>query len=223
LGSGSGGIFQSTDDGVTWTFQLAVSGPLVAADWTRGVLYAAASPTGVLEISTNLQTVQSIGPPGIVGLGLVTAGGYVYVPGSGGHNTFVMKLDPSGNIVYSTYFGGSFDDVAVAMTVDSAGNVYVTGTTTSQDFPTTKGAYSSSPGDSFLYKLNPDGSVGYSTYFPVGASTPLSIAADSSGSAYVAGMTFGGLPTTPGAYKTVCGCLEVFGATDEDRFLGQRL
>lgn len=63
---------------------------------------------------------------------------------AGGSDVFVAKLAPSGNIVYSTYFGGSGSDVATAMTVDPQGGVYVTGTTTSTDFPTTPGAYSSS-------------------------------------------------------------------------------
>src|ERR1019366_382883 len=102
--------------------------------------------------------------------------------GSPGLNdVFVTKLDPSGNIVYSTYFGGSGDDIATAMTVDPAGNVYVTGTTTSTNFPTTPGTYSPSVpppsfpgpvfgfnGSSFLFRLNPDGAVGYSTYFSTG-------------------------------------------------------
>ena len=55
----------------------------------------------------------------------------------GNYDVFVTKLDPAGNIVYSTYFGGGGIDIANAMTVDPAGNVYVTGTTTSTDFPTT--------------------------------------------------------------------------------------
>src|SRR5450432_708377 len=59
---------------------------------------------------------------------------------AGGSDVFVTKLDPSGNIVYSTYFGGSGADIATAMAVAPQGGVYVTGTTTSTDFPTTPGA-----------------------------------------------------------------------------------
>ena len=140
--------------------------------------------------------------------------------GSPGLNdVFVTKLDPSGNIVYSTYFGGSGDDIATAMTVDPAGNVYVTGTTTSTNFPTTPGTYSPSVpppsfpgpvfgfnGSSFLFRLNPDGAVGYSTYFSTGQTVPHAIAVDSLGSAYITGTTGGGIVTTPGAYQTVCNC-----------------
>ena len=115
---------------------------------------------------------------------------------AGSYDVFVTKLDPSGNIVYSTYFGGSADDLAAAMTVDSVGNVYVTGTTASPDFPITAGSYSPTPpappppgptfgatGGSFLFKVNPDGSVAYSTYFTsLSAQTqPNAIAVDSGG------------------------------------------
>ena len=93
--------------------------------------------------------------------------------------------------------------MAAAIAVDPAGNVYVTGSTTSLDFPVTKGAYAST-GTSFLFKLNPDGSVGYSTYF-TGAS-PNSVAVDAAGSAYLAGSSRGNLPVTPGAYQSVCNC-----------------
>jgi uncharacterized protein (TIGR03437 family) len=106
-------------------------------------------------------------------------------------------------VVYSTYFGGSAEDTASAIAVDAAGNVYVTGNTASLDFPVTKGAYASA-GTIFLFKLNPDGSLGYSTYFAGG--TPLAVAVDGAGSAYLAGSTQGGLPVTPGAYQTACNC-----------------
>jgi uncharacterized protein (TIGR03437 family) len=205
LGNGAGGVFESLDDGVSWTLQLKFAGTVVAADWASGFLYASAGNTGIVRISTDLKTVAPVGPP-VSAQQLVVAGGHAYIPNSGGHNAYVTKLDPSGNVVYSTYFGGSGEDVALAMTVDPAGNVYVTGTTSSQDFPTTKGVYSTSTGNNFLFKLNPDGLLGYATYFPAGNSAVAAIAVDGAGSAYVTGYTNGNLPTTPGAYQTVCGC-----------------
>ena len=134
---------------------------------------------------------------------------------AGASDVFVTKLDPSGNIVYSTYFGGSGADYATAMTVDPDGVVYVTGTTTSTDFPTTPGAYSSAvppasggaPFITFLFKLNPDGSVGYATYFSNSQTWPNAIAVDSGGFAYLTGLSYGGAPTTPGAYRTSCACV----------------
>ena len=77
---------------------------------------------------------------------------------------FIVKLDPSGNVVYSTCFGGSGDDRAVALAVDPQGNLYITGFTLSADFPVTKGAFlSTAPpridlrGSTFLFKINRDG------------------------------------------------------------------
>src|SRR5206468_3695516 len=57
-------------------------------------------------------------------------------------DAFVTKLDPSGStLIYSTYLGGSRDDRGYGIAVDSDGNAYVTGTTSSTDFPTTMGAF----------------------------------------------------------------------------------
>ncbi len=142
----------------------------------------------------------------------------------GKYDVFVTKLDTAGNIVYSTYYGGSADDIATAIAVDAAGNVYVTGTTQSPDFPTTPGTYAPAPpapqppvatfttqAAGFLFKLNPDGSVGYATYFSAISSQvqPNAIAVDSAGSVYLTGVTYGGVPTTPGAYQTTCACVPV--------------
>ena len=117
------------------------------------------------------------------------------------------SIPPAKDVVPSTYFGGSADDTASAMTVDPAGNVYVTGTTSSLDFPLSKGAYASK-GSSFVFRLNPDGSLSYSTYFASSAS-PIAIAVDAAGSAYIAGTAGGNLPVTPGAYQSTCNCAPV--------------
>ena len=147
---------------------------------------------------------------------------------AGSYDVFVTKFDPSGNIVYSTYFGGSANDIARAMTVDAAGNVYVAGTTASQDFPTTLGSWAPSmpaalpsnladgsayEGAIFVFRLNADGSVGYATYFTSNSTptVPQSIAVDSSGAVYFTGITFGGVPVTAGAYRMTCGCVSVQG------------
>jgi hypothetical protein len=131
---------------------------------------------------------------------------------AGDSDIFVTKLDPSGNIVYSTYFGGTGAELATAMTVDAQGNVYVIGHTASADFPITPGAYSPSvPSPSiagssltFLFKLRPDGATGYATYFSNFLTAPNAIAVDSAGSVYITGLSYGGLVTTPGAYRTSC-------------------
>jgi photosystem II stability/assembly factor-like uncharacterized protein len=81
---------------------------------------------------------------------------------------FVLKLDPSGATIYSTFFGGSLappvtgtgigftsgeneEDYGVAAAVDSAGNAYITGYTSATDFPTTPGAYQTALADACPY------------------------------------------------------------------------
>jgi hypothetical protein len=54
---------------------------------------------------------------------------------AGGNDAFLAKFDPTGALVYATYLGGSSDDSGLAVSVDSAGDAYVAGTTSSPDFP----------------------------------------------------------------------------------------
>ncbi|MBI2926127.1 MAG: SBBP repeat-containing protein [Verrucomicrobia bacterium] len=116
---------------------------------------------------------------------------------------FVMKLDASGtNLVYSTYLGGTTEDAGFAIAVDAAGNAYVTGLTTSTNFPTANAFQSAVAGtpprgltvhpfDVVVLKLNPTGSaLVYSTYLGgSGEDEGIGIAVDSTGSAYVTGQT----------------------------------
>src|ERR1039457_1696279 len=103
-------------------------------------------------------------------------------------DAFVVKLNSSGTqILYSVVLSGEGYDSARGVAVDSSGNAYVTGVTTSTDFPVTAGAFqrsSMSPGleDAFVVKLNPAGSVLYATYLG-GSSSDLgyAIAIDASG------------------------------------------
>ena len=101
-----------------------------------------------------------------------------------------LIIDPV--LVYSTYLGGSDEDVGFGIAVDAAGNAYVTGETSSTDFPTTAGAAQTTyagGSDAFVTKLDATGSgLVYSTY--LGGSDGdigLAIAVDGAGSAYVTG------------------------------------
>jgi len=121
-----------------------------------------------------------------------------------------LVIDPT--LVYSTFLGGSGYDVGVGLAVDAAGNAYVTGSTTSSNFPTTAGAlhniYRGGDDDAFVTKLNAAASaVVYSTYLGGSAlDSGAGIAVDSSGSAYVTGDTrSSNFPTTPGAFQTTFG------------------
>ncbi|MGD0871537.1 MAG: SBBP repeat-containing protein [Bryobacteraceae bacterium] len=136
-----------------------------------------------------------------------------------GGDAFIAKYTPAGALAYVTYLGGSGDDAGAAITVDSAGNAYVTGFTNSTDFPTIKGCYqtkfggagtgqySQAFGDAFAVKLNPAGTaLVYSTY--LGGSNDeqgTAIAVDSSGNAYVGGATLSTNFPTSSAYQSAFG------------------
>jgi beta-propeller repeat-containing protein len=116
--------------------------------------------------------------------------------GGGSHDGFVTKLSASGSMVYSTYVGGSLDDQAEGVAVDSAGEAFVTGLTVSTNFPTAsafQNANLAASGSStaFVSKLNAAGSLlVYSTYLGGTAQdNAYGIAIDSAGEAFVVGQT----------------------------------
>ncbi len=125
-------------------------------------------------------------------------------------DAFVTKLNPTGSgLVYSTYLGGGGSDASWFLAVDDSGCAYVTGTTTSDDFPVTPGSLdvilNGGAQDAFVTKLNATGSgLLYSTY--LGGSGPdraNSIAVDQLGNAYLAGTTNStDFPTTPNAFRS---------------------
>ena len=100
-----------------------------------------------------------------------------------------LVIDPV--LTYSTFFGGTGNDWAAGVALDSQNNIYITGATTSTDFPV-QNAYTTvgnTNGMAFVSKFDPTGTtLLYSSYF--GGSKDdygTSIAADSSGNAYVTG------------------------------------
>ncbi len=132
-------------------------------------------------------------------------------------DAFVAKLNASGSsLIYLTYLGGSADDAGLALALDANNNAYVTGFTNSPDFPTTAGASRTTfqgkggnqlqpGGDAFVTKLNAQGTaLTYSSY--LGGSQDewgVAIAVDSTGSAYVAGITLStNFPVSQGALQT---------------------
>ncbi len=137
-------------------------------------------------------------------------------------DAFVAKLDPTGaTALYVTYLGGAGDDLAYSIAVDSTGSAYVTGNTSSSDFPTTTGAFSQKfagsggntlhpGGDVFVTKLSPTGdALTYSTY--IGGPMDdrgAAIVLDSQNDAYIAGATMSptfplgpGKPLNPAGYQ----------------------
>jgi photosystem II stability/assembly factor-like uncharacterized protein len=121
-------------------------------------------------------------------------------------DAFVAKLNSTGSaLIYSTYLGGTGDDDARGVAVDSSGGAYVTGRTTSTNFTTTAGAFSTdSSTGGFVTKLSATGALVYSTYFGAGsgAADPKGIAIDSSGNAYVTGASSSSTATGTDVFVT---------------------
>jgi len=123
---------------------------------------------------------------------------------------FIKMALSSSSLLYSSYIGGSNDDVGEGITVDKDGDVYLTGWTESDDFPTSDEAfddsYNGGSNDVFVLKINLDTSVlVYSTYlggFLNEGGDYISV--DKNGSAHVAGWTGSGnyFPSTPGVDDT---------------------
>src|SRR5207253_5332645 len=114
---------------------------------------------------------------------------------AGAPDAFISELNPAGSaLVFSTYLGGSTDDRAFAIALDSSGNIYVAGVTQSTDFPTTSSAFQTTKqgqSDAFITKLKSGGSnLTYSTLLGgTGADQANGIAVNSSGNAFVTGFT----------------------------------
>jgi Domain of unknown function DUF11/Beta-propeller repeat len=151
-------------------------------------------------------------------------------PASTNDHAFVSKLDPTGHtLMYSTYLSGNGKDTASGLAIDSVGNAYVTGITTSTNtppassFPATLGAVQTSSratSQFFLTKVSPalsgSSSVPYSTY--IGGSTPSTgetlgggVAVDSSANVYITGgTTFTDMPVLNAYQAALKGGIDAF-------------
>jgi hypothetical protein len=131
-------------------------------------------------------------------------------PSAGGYDAFVVKINANGTLGYTTFVGGSGDDLgsSIAVTFTPAGVAYVAGITTSTDLPVSAGAAQSTSGsaagancttgtgtapctDGFIFQLDSTGAPAYVTY--LGGNNDdgaFGIAIDGSGNAYVTGFTF---------------------------------
>ena len=121
-----------------------------------------------------------------------------------------LVIDPT--IALATYVGGAGTDQAFAIAIDASANVYLTGNTSSADFPTTLGAFQTTPqggSDAFVVKLNSAFTARtYSTYLggTTGDDAGRGIAVDATGNVYVTGFTAStDFPTSPGAFQTTFG------------------
>ncbi|VUX56276.1 protein of unknown function [uncultured Woeseiaceae bacterium] len=123
---------------------------------------------------------------------------------AGSRDLFLMAFDPAGDVSYSTYFGGSDFDTAGGLALDDEGFAYLTGGTTSYDFPVTPGAFKTvklDESDAFVAKLDTGvagaGALVYSTFLggsvaaggKPGGDSANAIVVDHNGNAYVTGGT----------------------------------
>lgn len=137
----------------------------------------------------------------------------------GYQNAFVTKLDPTGNVIYSTYLGGNGSDAGNGIAVDASGRAYVVGQTTSTNFPVLNALQSVNYGqsDAFVSLLSASGNqLVYSTYLGgSGNDQGQAIAIDSSDNVYITGSTnSANFPTT--------GALQLsFGGGGEDAFVAK--
>ncbi len=138
----------------------------------------------------------------------------------GGVDVFVSKFNAAGSdLIFSTFLGGSENDIGLGITLDSSGDVYVTGHTTSNDFPTLnpvqpdRGGLEGIENDAFVTKLDSSGSIlVYSTYLGGSNSEQgYNIVVDSSGNSYVTGYTMStDFPTANPFQSTLNGTRDAF-------------
>ncbi len=114
--------------------------------------------------------------------------------GGGATDAFVAKFSPDGQInVYCTFLGGAGDETGNGVAIDSSGNAYVTGSTTSSNFPIANPFQVNNAGgmDAFVSKINSSGTLlVYSTYIGGnGNDSGNGIAVDTAGNVYITGTT----------------------------------
>lgn len=154
-------------------------------------------------------------------VGLTATPGLPATPGafdttlSGEFDGFVAKLNATGTIEFVTYVGGTGADIVLDVALDGTGNVIISGSSDSDDFPTTTDGYDrtyNGERDGFIATLSGDGaSLLYSTYLGgSGRDEAAHLALGDADQVYVAGPTFSSdFPTTPGAFDTaIVGGLE---------------
>jgi len=191
-------LLKSTNDGLTWAPVKSLFGVGLAIDPKTSTVYVS-TYSGIVQSTDNFTA--TAGSTYANGNTLVVAPNpdpskpaSVYVASSVLGDGFVAKLDPAGKLVWATILGGSGDDTPVGIAADATG-VYVTGNTSSSNFPGRGAALQLNSTQPFVTKIALDGSrILYSRVFetlpgePAGTvSRPSAgIAVDSSGAAYLA-------------------------------------
>ena len=139
----------------------------------------------------------------------ITPGAFLGIKAADSEVCFVTRFNAEGSaLVYSTFLTSKINSTCTGIAVDGFNKAYVTGSSPSQNFPVTPGAFQTVPPgwiNAFVTKLNPAGSrLEYSTYLGgKGVSMATGIALDPARNAYVFGFTGStDFPVTKGAYDT---------------------
>jgi len=140
--------------------------------------------------------------------GISTTGAHQTGIGGGLEDAFLVKFNSSGVRQWGTYYGGSGDETSYSCAVESNGNVYLTGATSSASGIASAGAYQANVKaggtDAFLVKFNSSGARVWGTYYGGNKGDyPNSVAADENGHVYIAGTTTSdSFFATSGAWQT---------------------
>jgi hypothetical protein len=200
------GVYDTSFNGITDIFILSLNqsgSKLLFSTFLGGTNYDVAfgittNMTGYIFITGNTYS-----------LDFPTTSGAFNTSYSGGYDIFVTKLNPSASkLSYSTYIGGKNDEFPCDIALNKEGYVFITGSTSSIDFPTTPDAFGKALNKNFdviFFKLDPSGSLlNYSTFiggkdFEVGYGLTM----DLQNNVYITGYTNSSdFPTTPDAYDT---------------------
>lgn len=215
---GSDGLCNGTFDGFVTEFNTTGAG-LVFSTFLGGSSYdyaagIALDSAGAIYVSgnttsTDFPTTPSAAQPAFGGM----SAGCSPTTGAICGDVTVTKLNPGGaTLAYSTYLGGSLDEYpGMSMAVDASGNAYVTGQTSSTNFPMVRpfqAAYGGGSSDAFVTIVNPTGTAfTSSSYFGGnGQDFAYRVAVDPLGGIYVSGGTLStNLPVKAGAFQSICG------------------
>ncbi len=148
----------------------------------------------------------------------ITPGAYQVIH-AGVFDAFIIKFDPSGAQLWGTFYGGSLGESGESVAVDASGNVLVTGSTLSTNFPVTVGAFQTAKlggNDGFIVKLDGSGARQWATFVGGGRNDyARGIATDASNNVVITGVTNStDFPTTVGAFRT-------FNAGGEEAFVAK--
>ena len=183
--------FQSTLNGSTdvWIAKLDASGTLVRSTYYGGSSFENGTAMA-LGTSGEVYIAGGAGSPDLPG-----ANGLQQTHAGGFEDGYVAKIRADGTgVEYATYLGGSGNDTAFRIAVDAAGHAYVTGSTSSVDFPVAAALQPTFAGgfsDGFVTKLSPDGSeLVFSTYLGgVDRDLVTAVDVDAEGAVHVGGST----------------------------------